>query len=124
MKLSTFFKSVIDSDNAPVVICNTEHMIVYINPSAAEKYSKWGGYDLIGKSLLDCHNNESNKRIIQIVEWFGTTSDNNKVFTFYNEKENKDVYMIALRDGNGVLIGYYEKHEYRNHEDSQLYKLD
>ena len=121
MELSAFFKGVIDSDNAPVVICNLEHKIVYINPSAAEKYSKWGGYELVGKSLLDCHNNESNKLIIQVVEWFGASTENNKVFTFYNEKENKDVYMIALRNDDETLIGYYEKHEYRNRETRKLY---
>ena len=29
--------------------------------------------------------------------------------------------MIALRDEQGELIGYYEKHEYRDHETEKLY---
>ena len=29
--------------------------------------------------------------------------------------------MVALRDDNGTLIGYYEKHEYRNQETRLLY---
>ena len=29
---------------------------------------------------------------------------------------HKDVYMVALRDGSGRLIGYYEKHEDRTCE--------
>lgn len=124
MEISVFFKSVIDADNSPIVICNLGHKFVYINPSAAEKYSKWGGYELIGKSLLDCHNNESNKRIVRVVEWFGSAEENNKIFTFYNEKENEDVYMIALRNDEGKLIGYYEKHEYRNHENCKLYEFE
>jgi hypothetical protein len=41
--------------------------------------------------------------------------------TFYNEKQNKDVYMVALRDDTGELIGYYEKHEYRNREMMERY---
>ena len=40
------------------------------------------------------------------------------------EKENKDIYMVALRDDDGNLIGYYEKHEYRNKETNQLYDFD
>lgn len=40
---------------------------------------------------------------------------NRIVYTFHNEKQNKDVYMVALRD-ESKLIGYYEKHEYRNSE--------
>jgi hypothetical protein len=29
--------------------------------------------------------------------------------------------MVALRDDTGTLIGYYEKHEYRNPETMELY---
>ena len=32
--------------------------------------------------------------------------------------------MVALRDGNGRLIGYYEKHEYRNVETREKYKFN
>lgn len=44
------------------------------------------------------------------------------VYTFYNEKQNKDVYMVALRE-KGKLIGYYEKHEYRDRETMKMYDL-
>ncbi len=46
------------------------------------------------------------------------------MYTFRNEKENKDVYMIALRNDEGELIGYYEKHEYRNIETMKLYDME
>ena len=32
--------------------------------------------------------------------------------------------MVALRDDDGTLIGYYEKHEYRNQETAELYKME
>lgn len=32
--------------------------------------------------------------------------------------------MIALRDAQGSLIGYYEKHEYRDRDMMPLYCLD
>ena len=38
-----------------------------------------------------------------------------------NEKQNKDVYMVALRDADGTLIGYYEKHEFRSPETMERY---
>lgn len=123
MELSVFLKSVIDSDCAPVVICDLDHKIVYMNPTAIERYKKHGGSALIGKSLLDCHNEESNKKIEQVVDWFRSSTENSRVFTFYNEKENKDVYMIALRNDDGTLIGYYEKHEYRNRDNGILYEI-
>lgn len=122
MNLSDFFKSVIDSDIAPIVICDTNHTIIYMNPTAVERYAKRGGAKLIGCSLLDCHNAESNKKIKSVLEWFGKSAGNNRIFTFHNPKENKDVYMTALRNDSGELIGYYEKHEYRSPENVSPYE--
>ena len=116
MDISVFIKAVVDSDQMPVVICDLEHTIVYMNPAAAERYAKRGGYALVGSSLFDCHNADSNEKIKNVVEWFKNNTSNNRIFTFHNPKENKDVYMVALRDESGKLIGYYEKHEMRNAE--------
>ncbi|MDD6845240.1 MAG: PAS domain-containing protein [Clostridia bacterium] len=120
--LSTYFKSILEQDKAAVVICNLQHEIIYMNPAAVENYAKWGGDKLVGKSLLDCHNQESVESIKKVVEWFSADESHNIVYTFHNEKQNKDVYMVALRD-NGSLIGYYEKHEYRNPETMKRYDL-
>lgn len=93
-----------------------------MNPAAVSNYVKWGGANLIGQSLLECHNPESVDKIKKVVEWFAQSSEHNIVYTFYNEKQNKDVYMVALRE-KGKLIGYYEKHEYRNQENMKQYDL-
>ncbi|MBQ4533586.1 MAG: PAS domain-containing protein [Ruminococcus sp.] len=122
MNILAFFKSVADTDTAPIVICDTDHIIIYMNPSAVDRYAKMGGAGLLGKSLLDCHSGESNDRIKAVVRWFEESSENNRVFTFHNDIENKDVYMIALRSESGELIGYYEKHEYRTPETAEPYK--
>ena len=55
------------------------------------------------------------------MDWFKSNRSNNRVHTYYNEKVNKDVYMIALRDDAGDLIGYYEKHEYRDRDRQPFY---
>lgn len=122
MELSVFFKSIIDSDIAPIVVCDTYHKIIYMNSTAIARYAKRGGASLIGKSLMDCHNADSNDKIKNVLEWFRKSPENNRIFTFHNPKENKDVYMIALHNDCGELIGYYEKHEYRTSEISVPYK--
>ena len=119
MELSQFFKSVIDQDRAAVVICNLQHEMIYLNAAAVERYKKHG--DLVGKSLLDCHSPKSNEMIKRVVGWFAEDKSHNIIYTYRNEKENKDVYMVALRDDDGELIGYYEKHEYRDRETMKLY---
>lgn len=118
----SFYKSIVDQDRSPVVICNLGHEIIYMNPAAAVSYAKRGGRKLTGRSLLDCHNPESAEKIRRVVDWFAADVNHNIVYTFHNEKQNKDVYMVALREG-GKLIGYYEKHEYRNPETMKQYDL-
>ena len=124
MELTQFFKSIVDEERSAVVICDINHTIIYMNPTAIERYGKRGGAELIGRNLLDCHNEKSSELINQVLDWFKKDKENNRLFTYCNEKENKDVYMIALRDEQGELIGYYEKHEYRNRETALAYKFD
>lgn len=123
MEAGQFYKAVLEQDRAPVVLCNLEHTVVYMNPAAVARYGKRGGAALVGRSLLDCHTPESRERIEQVVAWFRESADNNWVYEFRNDDENKDVYMVALRDDEGALIGYYEKHEYRDQETAQLYDM-
>lgn len=117
--LNKLFKSIVDQDTAAIVVCDTESVIAYMNPSAVKRYHG----DLTGRNLKDCHNTKSNEMIDKVLLWFNESSENNIVFTYYNEKENKDVYMVALRDDYGSLIGYYEKHEYRNRETAKPYSV-
>ena len=124
MDLYPYLKSIVDIDRCAIVICNLSHEIIYMNPAAIDRYAKWGGAELLGKNLMNCHNADSQKMIQKVIDWFGESSKNNIVYTSHNGKENKDVYMVALRDENGALIGYYEKHEFRNAETSSFYCVD
>ena len=117
--LSALLKSVIDQDTAPVVICDLDSVIRYMNPTAIARYHG----DLTGKNLKDCHNPDSNEKINRVLAWFARSRENNRVYISRHARENRDVYMIALRDPDGVLIGYYEKHEYRTPETGAFYEL-
>lgn len=119
-----FFKSILDQDGSPVVVCDLQHKILYMNPVAVARYGQFGGEKLLGKSLLDCHNSKSGQMIHQVLDWFRADCSHNRVHTAYNEQENKDVYMVALRNEQGTLIGYYEKHEYRQRDTGPLYSMD
>ena len=118
--MEQFFKSILEQDSAPIVVCNMESVVVYMNPTAILRYKR----DLTGKNLKSCHPAAANQKIDRVLAWFGKSRENNIVYTYRNDEENKDVYMVALRDDNGNLIGYYEKHEYRNRESRTLYDID
>ena len=118
-----YFKSILEQDLTPVVICDLQHTIVYMNQVAIAHYGSFGGEALIGKSVLDCHSPAGQDRIRQVLDWFAASPEHNRVHTIYSQKDNLDVYMVALRDEAGVLIGYYEKQEYRDRDMSPLYQM-
>jgi len=119
--MESFYKSVLEQDRASIVICDLNHTILYMNKAAINNYAKRGGKELVGQNLLNCHNSHSQEMIVKVVNWFLEDEHNNMIYTFKNEKQNKDVYMVALRDESNKLIGYYEKHEYRNAETAEVY---
>lgn len=117
--IEQFFKSIIDQDKAPVVVCGLDSKILYMNPASVKRYHR----DLTGQNLKNCHNVDSNAKIDRVLEWFAKSKDNNVIYISRSDKENRDVYMVALRDESGALIGYYEKHEYRNRETAEFYDM-
>ncbi len=124
MDMTPFYKSVLDQDRAPVVLCGTDHTILYMNPAALKRYESRGGAALLGRSLLECHRPETGVLIEKVLNWFRESPEHNLVFESRNDAENKDVYMVALRGGDGALIGYYEKHEYRTPETAGRYEME
>ncbi len=117
--MERLFKSVLEQDKAPIVVCDMQSTVVYMNPSAIARYHR----DLTGENLKNCHPADANEKIDRVLAWFEKSREHNIVYTYRNDAENKDVYMVALRDEDGTLIGYYEKHEFRNRETAKLYDL-
>lgn len=114
--LNIYFKGIIDADEKPIVVCNTEHIIIYMNPAAVQRYEKRGGMALIGKSLLKCHSNRSREIIKRNLEIMENDRTVNKIFETHSSKPNTndDIYFVGIRDERGELIGYYEKFEDKN----------
>ena len=121
MNLSSYFKSIVDQDPAQIVICDLNHTILYMNPAAVADYGKYGGAALVGRSVLDCHGPASKAKIQQVLAWFAESPDHNVIFTSHSDSKNMDIYMVALRNEDGTLIGYYEKHESRVPETRSRY---
>lgn len=68
MELNAYFKSIIEQDREHVVICDLNHTILYMNPSAIRDYAKYGGASLLGRSLMNCHNPQSVAAIQKVVD--------------------------------------------------------
>ena len=123
MEIDKYLRAFVETDMNQIVICDTNHIIVYMNKVAIEKFSDLGGADLIGKSLMQYLGVETQSRIEAIVSWFSESPDNNWVYTYRNEASQTDMYAVALRDENGNLIGYYEKRR-STFPETELYHMD
>ena len=98
----TFLAAVLDSLNQPILVAGTDHKTLYMNKAAIAYYK--GGTSLLGQSLLECHNPESQQKIIAILAAFEGGEDE----CLYAENEQRRMYMHSVRDPHGALIGYYE----------------
>ena len=86
--------------NCAVTVCDKEGVILYMNDKAKETFAKHG--DLIGKSLIPCHNENSIAIIAKLLETGGTNS-----YTIQKHGQKKMIYQTAWKE-DGVVAGLVE----------------
>lgn len=100
---------ILDSIPYPIVFMDCGHIIRYMNKAAKYHYYSERGYkDLIGKSLFDCHNENSKEKILAAFEKI--KNHGNEIFLGISIK-NQRFYLNPVRDENGELMGYFERFE-------------
>ena len=122
MDLSEFFRGIIDSEEGPIVICNLDYRIIYTNPSAETLYAS--GRKLTGALLTTFMNEETMSKVVMSIEWFKEEKKNNKVLALHDAKNNMDMYILAIRNRKGELIGFYGRREDRNPDGGKEFDLD
>ena len=97
--------ALLDSLKQPFVFVDTGHVIRYMNRPAIERYRDRPAQ--VGRSIFDCHNEASNRKIVEV---FGRLQQglDEEIIT---DNQDHRVYMRAVRDRDGNLIGYYERFE-------------
>jgi len=98
--------ALLDSIVEPIVFVDSQHIIRYVNKSAKDKYGKKGYASLVGNSIFQCHNERSNKIILDTYAMLQKGED--EKFIYVNSAKQR-VLMRAVRDSEGKLIGYYER---------------
>jgi DUF438 domain-containing protein len=97
--------SFLDSLKDPFLFADLDHTIRYMNTAAKAHYEK--GEALLGTSVLDCHNAESQKIMLEIFEEMKSGQEERLI----TDNEKYRIYMRAVRDSEGRLLGYYERYE-------------
>lgn len=100
---------ILDSIPYPILFVDCEHIIRYLNKTAKHHYYTERGYrDLIGKSLFECHNDQSKEKILAAYEKI--KNHGNEIFIGLSVK-NQRIYINPVRNENGELVGYFERFE-------------
>ena len=102
---ASLLASFMESLKNPFMFADTEHVIRYMNTAAESHYSE--GTGLLGTSLLDCHNEESGRVIVEILAAMHNGLDERMI----TDNEKHRIYMRAVRNADGELLGYYERYE-------------
>ena len=122
MDMTEFFKGIVDTEEGPIVICDLDYKIIYVNPSAIEYYKKAG--EMTGKHLHTFLDEEMMSKVTMTLEWFKEDEKNNHVFALHDDVNNHDMYMLALRNAKQKLIGFYGRVESRNPDTSKVFDID
>jgi len=100
-----FLRDLLDSFKNSVVFVDTGHVIRYMNRAAVAQHDE--GEALIGRSVFACHNEATIKKIHEVYEAL-QAGETERLIT---DDEKHRIYMRAVRDGQGRLLGYYERYE-------------
>lgn len=95
----------LDSLKDAFVFCDLDHVIRFMNRAAYVRYA--GRPVAVGRSIFDCHNEHSNALIVEIVGRFDAGEDE----VFLSDRKGERIFMRAVRDEAGSLVGYYERYE-------------
>ena len=85
-----------------VVICDLSGIVIEMNQKAAETYQSYGGRELLGKSLIDCHPESARSKLMKLLE----TGDRN-VYTIEKNGTKKFIYQAPWHQ-NGSRRGMIE----------------
>jgi transcriptional regulator with PAS, ATPase and Fis domain len=85
-----------------VIVSDAKGRIIYMNEKALSHYEKDGGINLIGSDLLECHNESSRKKIMEIM-----TSGQKNVYTIEKKGKKKIIYQSPWFR-NGEFMGIIE----------------
>ena len=103
MEQKELLSAILDSLTEEVVFVDNEHIIRYVNLAGKKKYAKFD--DILGKSVFACHN----QRSVEIIKKCYTKLQAGEEDILFSDNEKRCVYMHAVRDERGQLLGYYER---------------
>ena len=99
-------EALLDAYPYEVVFVDRTHTVRYLNKTARTRY---GERVIIGNSLFNCHNESTKPKIEAFLQRADEGED--EMFETYNRKTGEREFFVPVRDKEGKVIGYFERHE-------------
>lgn len=101
----SFYQSLLNSVKDSILFADTNHIVQYMNKAAIEHFED--GEKLLQSNLLKCHNEVSQKMMIDIFSEMKNGLEEKMI----TDNEKYRIFMRAVRDEKGNLLGYFERYE-------------
>lgn len=85
-----------------ITICDLEGIIIYMNDGSKKSFMKYGGADLMGTNLLNCHPEPSRSKLAEMLKTPFTNT-----YTIQKAGMKKIIHQSPLYE-NGVFSGLIE----------------
>ena len=99
-------EAILDAYAYEVIFVDRTHIVRYMNKTAKIRY---GNRVIIGNSLFNCHNENSRGKIEEFLRRADAGED--EMFQVLNGKTGEREFFVPVRDSEGKVIGYFERHE-------------
>ena len=93
----------VENLDVAVTICDKEGIIIEMNAKACKTFQKYGGKELIGKNLLDCHPGQSKDKLAELLK-----NPRKNVYTIEKAGVKKMIYQTPWQDEAGNYAGLAE----------------
>ena len=97
--------AILDGLRDPVLFCDTDHVMQYMNKAAIAHFKE--GEGLLGRSVMGCHNERSRRVIVETLAMLEAGAEERLI----SDTDQSRIYMRAVRNVEGKVAGYYERYE-------------
>ena len=100
-------QAILDAYAYEIVFVDREHIVRFLNKAAKKRY---GNVVKIGNSIFNCHNERAKVKIEEFLAR-ADAGEEGEMFETLNGSTGEREFFVPVRDNEGKVIGYFERHE-------------
>lgn len=104
-------ESILDSIEYPIIFIDINGIIKYLNKRAREEYYQRRKIrNLLGKEIYHCHPPQAKETLKKAFNDLSESGEE-ELYLYESHKVKSKLYLRAVRNKDGELIGFYQRYE-------------